>query len=307
MHQIIPPVVFFISCLVISGCDGTSDDHLQGPVSAIGASVLFEANLPEDSTSLNIAAAVYKDGLPEPMIGGDLIEITAESGKIYLSNDQYQENYYAGTLPLTNLSGEIHLEIVHDPQASRSDRWYPTDEVVVDPDTSSLVSYTSSLTLPDDIIITAPQPALVYTSLDDNVTLEWTGSAADSLSMVSHARCFSDTNNHTDWVHTFDITDDQSYAFSIGDLLPTEGTLQTAGSAQNVLTGFIQILGDALLSGLTLGLYQPEEVSIEKYQLNFCALNVSLVRKKNGTLGDGAVTGTAIGSRSDSINMEYRP
>ncbi|MEK9713285.1 MAG: hypothetical protein VW258_12030 [Thalassolituus sp.] len=293
-------------CALLTGCD-SPDSLYESNVSSTGASILFEASLPHGESTLTVASAVFENGQPEPLIGGDLIQISAESGQIYLDNERYQENYYAGQLQLNNANSNIQLEIVHDAQGARAGRWYPTDEVLVDTEGSELVGYTASVTLPDLVEIIAPQPDLIYTSRGDEFTLEWTGSPSDRMSLVSFNICYSSQGDSLGWVKTFDIADTQSYIVSISQLIPDEETIETAGNAQNVLTGLIQGIFEIYFEALTFGLYEAEDVRFDDFNLTYCELDIKLVRKKDGTLGEGVSGGGAIGSTSDSVSMEYRP
>jgi len=291
---------------VISGCDSLPSD-LDGQISDNGASIFFEAVLPSDSTTVYLVSSVYDNGQPEPLIGGDLIQITTETGQIYLSNENYRENFYAGQLPLSNANGDIVLEIIHDAQASRAERWYPTDEVLVDTEGSSLVGYSVTVTMPDGIEIIAPQPGITYTSRTDQIPFEWTGEAGDTLTLLNYAECYSKNNDDMFWVAAIDIPDTQAHSVTIGELIPVDEVLETAGNVQNVLLGFLELTMGTILEVMTFGLYEPEEISISDFELEYCTLELTLYRRKAGTLGEGVEGGAANGTRSDTITVEYRP
>ena len=294
--------------LVLSGCSDTAKDELDEDVSNTGISLSMEADLPRSATTVNIAAAAYEDGDDAPLVGGDVLLARTEAEEKILQPRENRTNYYQNTLVLNNPSTSIELEVVFDAQGSRANRWYPTDELLVDPGPGSLVGYNASLTFPEEIQITEPQNDIRYTRREDEFEMQWLGSAADELSVVGRSTCYSDNKaDPIDWVSSFNIDDDQSQPFTIADFIPEEKVFKTTNVFENTLTSVLQVFPTLFLDTLTFGLYKAETVNLDQFNLEYCTLNLSLVRKQRGTLGEGVSGGRVMGSRSDSIEMEYRP
>ena len=291
-----------------TACSETPDDN---DVDSAEIAIIFEADLPYGSTEANVAAAGYHHGEPQPMIGGDVMQVTSSSESVYLQADANREHFYSAQLALTDpgLSESLTLRILHDPQGTRADRWYPTEEALYDPGSGPLFGSTASLTLPDELQILSPQPGLSYTSRTDDIVLEWTGAPADSLKLVAHNRCTATSSNSSDlaWVQTIEVTDDQYHSIRVGRLIPSEGVLETAGTVANVLTGFLQLAFEVTLSIATLGLYEAETIEFEDYELDSCSMTLYLVRQNQGELGEGVDGGSVTGSRSDSVTVEFQP
>ncbi|MEC9255683.1 MAG: hypothetical protein VX771_07785, partial [Pseudomonadota bacterium] len=74
-----------------------------------------------------------------------------------------------------------------------------------------------------------------------------------------------------------------------------------------VVTGFVQFFIEATLSAATLGLYEPTEINFDKFILDSCTIRLSLVRQREGQFGEDFSGGSITGSRSDNLQVEYRP
>ena len=129
-------VRYFSSLLLplflLTACSEIPDDN---DVDSAEIAIIFEADLPYGSTEANVAAAGYHHGEPQPMIGGDVMQVTSSSESVYLQADANREHFYSAQLALTDpgLSESLTLRILHDPQGTRADRWYPTEEALYDP------------------------------------------------------------------------------------------------------------------------------------------------------------------------------
>lgn len=292
----------------LAACSETPEDDTA---ESAEISLIFEADLPYGSIAVSVAASGYHYGEPQPMIGGDVMQVTSSSESVYLQADAHREHFYSAQLALTDpdISESLSLMIIHDPEATRSERWYPAEEAVYDPGSGPLAGYSATLTLPEELQILSPQPGLTYTSRTDDIVLEWTGAPADSLKLVAHNRCTASSSNSSDlaWVQTIGITDDQADSIRVGRLIPSEGVLETAGTVANVLTGFLQLVFETTLSAATLGLYETETIEFEDYELDSCSMTLYLVRQNQGELGDGIDGGSVTGSRSDSVTVEFQP
>ena len=302
------PAVVLSAVLLLSGCIETESDTPDSDISATGVSLFLEANIPLGDTLVQVAAAAYEDGSPAPLTGGDVLVARTESEEKALLDFEQRDNYYKNTLTMNNPDTEVELEVAFDPQGTRSDRWYPTEELLVDPGPGSIVGFQASMTFPESIDITGPVANTAYSSRSDELALQWLGSASDELVLISYNTCFFETSSdQISWVDSRNITDDQSHTLTVGDLIPEDGVVETINTTGNLLAAFIQLSFSLFFEAFTFGLYEPEEIVIPSSALEYCTLSISLVRQKEGTLGEGVSGGRVVGSRSDKVVVEYRP
>lgn len=293
--------------LTLSGCLEVGEDSAKD-VSPTGVSLFMEANIPLGETVVQVAAAVYENDLPAPLTGGDVLVARTESEEKVLLVSAEKDSYYQNTLIMTNPDTEVELEVIFDPQGTRSDRWYPTEELLVDPGPGSVVGYQASMTFPESVEITEPLPNTTYTSRSDEINMQWLGAPSNDLVIVSHNRCyFKDTDNDASWVYIESITDDQSHALILGDIIPDKDIIETTLNTDDALTAFISLIFSPFFEVITFGTYESEEIIIQANKLEYCTLTMSLVRQKEGTLGEGVSGGSVVGSRSDKVTLEYRP
>ena len=294
------------SSILISGCSEPLPDI---EIPDTGAAIIVEASLANGDTNASVAAAVYDSGQPAPMIGGNVLEASSESVTVILSGIDERDNFYSGQVAIPNPDTDtIQIAVAHRPQETRQERWYPTEEVLVDPGPGEFDGFEATLLLPAAVEITAPQPDLTYSSRDDTIPLEWTGNPADDFKLVTYNRCRSSTNSDDlSWVTTSAIDDDQQENLRVGDIIPATGVLETSANLGGVVTGFVHVFIEAALSASTLGLYEPAEINFDEFVLDYCTIKLSLVRQREGQIGEDFSGGSVIGSRSDNLQVEYRP
>jgi hypothetical protein len=294
------------SSILISGCSEPLPDI---EIPDTGTAIIVEASLANGDTNASVAAAVYDSGQPAPMIGGNVLEVSSESVTVILSGLDERDNFYSGQIAIPNPDTDtIQISIAHRPQETRQERWYPTEEVLVDPGPGEFDGFEATVLLPAAIEITAPQPDLTYSSRDDIIPLEWTGNPADDFKLVTYNRCRSSTNSDDlSWVTTSAIDDDQQENLRVGDIIPATGVLETSANLGGVVTGFVQVFIEAALSAATLGLYEPAEINFNEFVLDSCTIKLSLVRQRGGQTGEDFSGGIVTGSRSDNLQVEYRP
>ena len=114
-----------------------------------------EANQHDTLEDTQVAAAVFIDGNPVNLVGGDVFEASTGTESTLLLNKGYYEGSYSASLPNTSLS-YIFMEVVHVPIEARKERWYPVDLVNIDPGPGELVGTSATINFPPEIIITSP-------------------------------------------------------------------------------------------------------------------------------------------------------
>ena len=127
--------IFFIYTSV--GCDVDSSNNTP-PVPTTGLVMYAEANLHESEETAQIAAAVYRDGVPVGLIGGDVFEARTTTQRVLLKDSGSYDGSYAAPLVI-DVVQDVFLNVVHEPIEARDDRWYPVDLLNIDPGPGELV------------------------------------------------------------------------------------------------------------------------------------------------------------------------
>ncbi len=83
--------------------------------------------------------------------------------------------------------------------------------------------------------------------------------------------------------------------------------LEAAGVLNNILIAYPDAAISSFIYGLSFGLIEPEPVSINDFNLQYCTLYLALYRVAEGTLGADVSGGQVSASCSDCIRLEYRP
>ena len=179
--------IFFIYTSV--GCDVDSSNNTP-PVPTTGLVMYAEANLHESEETAQIAAAVYRDGVPVGLIGGDVFEARTTTQRVLLKDSGSYDGSYAAPLVI-DVVQDVFLNVVHEPIEARDDRWYPVDLLNIDPGPGELVGKSATVSFPPEVIITSPASGAIYNSPLDIVDLSWVaiGAAGDAMRVLSLVSC----------------------------------------------------------------------------------------------------------------------
>jgi len=299
-----------LAAIVITACDFEVDNSLPG-VPATGFFAAVGANQHAGEEEIQVAAAVFDDGDPINLVGGDVFEAATVDERVLLLKRGFYIGTYTANLPnATNLS-DITMSIVHDNLAVTESRWYPTELFNIDPGPGELVGGSATITLPPVPVITAPQENTVFTSISDTFDLGWVGlMAGDEMKVRSAVTCDNGTKTETygtvanladnsdDGIETIGI---DQFIFDITADIPPEFEF-IIGEARALL----QELLEKLSAGTVNQDFFDQVFPINPIKNN-CEIRLFLFRERPGSFASASTDGTIFGSRSAEVTILYQP
>jgi len=292
--------------VIMSGCKSSnSNDSLRDPVSDTGISAAIQANLPLGAMQSQVAASVYKDGVKQPLVGGDIFKAYSESTSTILRSIENLSGDYVSELNTLNPGFGVNFEVEFDPQAAREDRWYPADTLVVDPGPSDLIGYSAHVDFPAELRLASPQAGEVYLDRSDQIMLSWNASAdTEQIRITSIQQC-DYPGGALEWARSFTYpTDTGTQSIPVGDLVPSTGLLNSVATIVGQLS---VILSSLAIEAITYGLVDAKPINISGYQVQTCTITLTVFREVAGQLGAGVTGGYAIASTSDSVSVVFQP
>jgi len=289
---------------LLAGCDIDSGNNLP-PVPDTGLVMYAEANLHESQDTAQIAAAVYKDGEPVGLVGGDVFEAQTDTQRVLLKDGGYYDGSYAASLVI-DVVQDVFFNVVHEPIEAREDRWYPIDIINIDPGPGELVGKSATVSFPPEVTITGPVSGAIYTSIADIVDLSWVAiGAGDTMRVLSLVSC-SDGLASSSYSTVVDVADDDGleaialnrFIFDINE-----------GSADiKFISDAAQALLQELLNKLSVGEIDPDFVA-RKVEANpissDCEIRLFLQRQRKGVFDVSFDDGVVLGSRSAEVTVNY--
>jgi len=302
-------LVILLLSLLISACDIEFNNNLPD-IPPEGRFAVVAANQHTNIPSVEVAIALFDDGTPVSLVGGDVVQASTSEDSILLLDNGVYNGSYAASLPNAANFDQIDFLIVHEPIAARQNRWYPADLLLIDPGPGELVGASASITLP---------PALLnlladntdFNSINDSLNLSWAPeSAGDIMKVRSAVSCTDGSSTYT-------------YA--------TEAALQddTDNGAENIgLNQFIYDINDennppfSFLLGESRAVLQEllEKLKEEDIGDGFfdaielvnpissnCKIQLFLFRQRDGAFDSADTNGRIYGSRSADITLFYNP
>lgn len=296
--------------VVITACDIEVDNNLPD-VPATGFFAAVGANQHAGEEEIQVAAAVFDDGVPINLVGGDAFEAATSAESVFLlKRGFYIGTYTANLSNATNLS-DITISIVHDNLAVTESRWYPIELFNIDPGPGELVGGSATLTLPPGPTISMPQENTVYTSISDSFDLSWNfvAGSTDTIKVRSAVSC--DNGVKVETYGTVAVLDDDSddgvetigldqFIYDITADIPPEFEF-IIGEARALL----QELLVKLSAGTVTQDFFDQVFPINPIENN-CEIQLFLFRERPGSFAS-ASTGTIIGSRSADVTILYQP
>lgn len=293
----------------IAGCDIESSNNLP-PVPDEGLVMYAEANLHESQDTAQIAAAVYRDGEPVGLVGGDVFEAQTSTQRVLLKDGGYYDGSYAASLEI-DVVQDVFLNVVHEPIEAREDRWYPVDILNIDPGPGELVGKSATVSFPPEVTIIGPVSGTAYTSISDTVDLSWVAiGAGDAMRVLSLVSC-SDGLSSSSYSTVVELAED-------ADNVGLEAiALNRFIFDVNTESPFITFISDAaqallqeLLNRLSTGNIDPDFV-LKKIEANpissVCEIRLFLQRQRNGVFDVSFDDGVVLGSRSAEMTVNYVP
>jgi len=294
-----------ILSLLSTSCEISTDDNLPA-TDARGLSISVITNRHEDETTAEVSAAVYQDGIPVELTGGDLFKVTSGAESSYLKMPAAQIRGYAGSIE-TDSRETLDIEIIHDAIIAREDRWYPVDALFIDPGPGPLVGRRASASFPDPVRLTAPQASTEYNSIDGQIDLQWiAGSGNESMNLVAAVDC-SDGLSTSRYGIQRDLGDDDGFEpVPLSDII-----VDNNNPLFNSYIGpLAQVLLQQLLNELSEGNIDPDFV-VRKIEANplesRCEIWLVLQRVRKGDFDDGFDDGDITASSSTDVQVIYSP
>jgi hypothetical protein len=304
---------YLLLTLLASGCEVDGDDNLPR-VSDQGLVMYAESNRHEDEDAAQIAAAVFRDGVPVDLVGGDVFEARTITERILLKDRGPVAGSYAASLPVDNSVQDIFLNVVHAPLEAREDRWYPIDLLNTDPGPGELVGKSATVSFPPAVTITGPLPGTVYTSINDVIDLSWVAlGAGDTMRVLAAVECSDGLVSSS-----YGVVIDKESLPEIQSDDGIEGiSLDKFIYDLNLGTQTIKLVSDAalvllqeLLNQLSAGNIDPEFL-LKKQQANpatsECDIRLFLQRQRQGVFDVTFDDGTVVGSTSAEVKVRYVP
>jgi len=298
--------------LLLNACDVDGGDNLPR-VPDQGLFMLADANRHEAEDSAQVAAAVFNDGEPVNMVGGDLFEAQSGNERVLLKQGGPVTGSYAASLPVDD-SVEVFLNVVHLPLEAREDRWYPIDLIGTDPGPGELVGKSSVVSFPDAVTFTPPYPDAVYDSINDVINLNWAPlNAGDFMRVLASVEC-------TDGLAT------SSYGVVVDNDVQLDMDLDDGSEAismdkfiydDNLGSSTVQFISDAalvmlqeLLNQLSAGNIDPDFL-LKTREANpiesSCEIRLFLQRQRLGQFDVAFDDGRVTGSTSAEVTVIYQP
>ena len=307
-------LIAVVATFLLASCfDGNGEkDNLRDPISDTGISLGLQVNLPLNSTTAQAVAAIYKDGTRQPLVGGDFFLASSENqgDSAVLKSLENLSGDYQGALNVLDEFDQIIIATVYDPQRAREDRWYPTDQLLVDPGPNEdLVNYSETFSFPallENLTINQQE----FSARSDMINLAWTSAGnldPEEIQMSSNAviTCYG-VDGSTVSYPRFNVlgTDDGSATLDVGDFIPNVNILNAVATLQaEVLT----IISAALLEVVTFGLVDSRDIPLATFELAYCTVDVTVFREQGFALPDQVSGGFAIASTSDNVRFTFRP
>ena len=294
--------------VLLAGCEIDGGDNLPR-VPDQGLVMYAEANRHEAEDTAQIAAAVFNDGEPVALVGGDVFEARTVTERILLKTGGSFAGSYTASLPVDNSVQDVFFDIVHLPIEAREDRWYPIDLLNIDPGPGELVGKSATVTFPLAVSITAPLPDAFYTSINDDITLTWdlANPPGDAMRVLSAIEC-TDGLATSSYGTVVDIGIDDGMETITMDKFIYD---LTAGSST------LEFLSDAALGLLQETLNQLSAGNIDPDFLakqatanpinSMCEIRLFLQRQLQGRFDVTFDDGTVFGSTSAEVSVLYLP
>lgn len=294
-----------------SACSSESDE-LRDAIPQTGVAAAVQIDLPRDSQQAQVAATVYKDAVAQPLVGGDVLQARTDQSLVTLRALENLGGHYTGSLVVDHPDTPVDVAVNYDPQSSVEERWFGSDELLVEPGPGSLVGYAvTGMQFPAGIAFESPANRARYATRADEVMVNWTPvNAGDQVRLTASVAChysertvrYALTRNIG--IEGEDAAADGSYSMIIDDFVEVAPLVATLASIEEYISVFVS----AIVFGLEPNEFLAEsEPVMSPGQLDGCDIDLALLREKANPLPPEFSGGYAITSRSDTIRIVYAP
>ncbi len=296
-----------VLAFLLAGCEVDGGDNLPG-VPELGLFMYAEANQHETEESAQIAAAVYRDGQPVDLVGGDVFEARTATDRILLKERGSFAGSYAASLPVDTSVQNVFFNVVHEPVEAREDRWYPIDLLNIDPGPGELVGKSATVSFPPVVTISGPAAGTVYTAIDEIIYLTWEpGYEGDTMRVLSAVKCTDGLATSTYGTEVEIIDDNGLEAIGLDKFIYD---LNDGSPAVKFISDAALALLQELLNKLSAGNIDPDFLArqAEANPVNSaCEIRLFLQRQRDGQFDASFDSGQVVGSRSAEVVVNYMP
>jgi len=321
MNMIVSPLLRtylpgLVAAVILAGCEIDGGDNLPR-VPDQGLFMLADANRHEAEDSAQVAAAVFNDGEPVNLVGGDLFEARTATERVLLKQGGPIDGSYAASLPVDEVDDsvqDVFLDVVHLPLEAREDRWYPIDLIGTDPGPGELVGKSSTLSFPPEVTLTGPIAGTVYSSINNVIDIGWDPvDEGDFMRVLAAVECTDglatssygvvvDNNVQLD----MDI-DDGSEAISLDKFIYDDNF---GSSTVQFISDAALVMLQELLNQLSAGNIDPDFL-LKTRDANpiesTCEIRLFLQRQRLGQFDVAFDDGRVTGSTSAEVTVIYQP
>ena len=296
----------FLTSLLIA-CDIDGGNNLPR-VPDTGLFMYAEANQHEAQDAAQVAAAVYSDGEPVDLIGGDVFEARTATQRVLLKYAGRYTGSYSASLPVDSDAQDVFFNVIHEPVETRGDRWYPIDIAIIDPGPGELVGKSASVNFPPVVTITGPANDTEYASINDVIDLSWVAiGEGDTMKVLSAVSC-TDGLSTASYGTVVEVGDDDGL-----EAIPMDKFIYDASSGVpgvDFITDSALLMLQELLNKLSAGNIDPDFL-VKKAGANpvssNCEIRLFLQRQRNGQFDVSFDGGAVVGSRSAEVTVIYIP
>lgn len=307
-------VTLCVCCLLLASCfaGGGSSDNLRGNISSTGTALALQVNLQQGSDEASAAASIYIDGEKQALVGGDFFTAETEEESSRLYSVENLSGNYQGDVMVNDMNPVVTIQTEYDPIVAREDRWYPVDELLVDPGANEqLVGYSQEFEMPEAITGLSVNSA-EFTDRSDNVVLSWDAGTADQMTFNAIVNC---TDGEDEFIYSrfyvlpgAGAADDGEYTLTLGEVIQNETVIDFFATLQREVATIISYV---VLEYVTLGVVNISDLvaasePVDVFTMQSCDVDLTLFREVGESLPTEVTSGFAISSSSDSVSFTYR-
>ena len=294
--------------ILLTACDIETDNSLPD-VPPTGRFIAVGANQHQGMQTVQVGVAIFDDGIPVKLVGGDVVQVSTQTDHILLLKRGFYEGSYAGSLENSSNFNQIDFLMVHEPIEARQDRWYPVDLLNIDPGPGELVGGSAVIVLPPGPIISAISRT-TFNPVSNSFTLNWVPeTAGDVIKIRALVSCTNGLKISTYGTEAklADESDDGAETISIDQFILD---INDGDDALKLIRDEARAILQELLDQNTEGT-NGEDIfkTLETINPidNSCDIDLYLFRQRPGNFASASTNGKIFGARSSNITLFYRP
>ncbi len=309
LKKLIEQICVIVLTSSLISCGAEVDNNLPGvPATGLYAAVGANQHITEDT--VQVAAAIFVNGTPINLYGGDVIQASTTNDSTLLLDFGFYKGSYSSDLPNGANLDQVDFLIVHKPIEAREGRWYPVDILHTDPGPSDLVGSSASIILPPAVSIVTPTAGTSYTSINDSFNVTWTAlGAGDVMKVYSAVTCDDGVNVKTygTQVALADDTDDGIESIAVNKFIYDLNDINVSvdfidGQARAMLVAILKKLSNGAISDAFFASLTPVNPASSN-----CEIRLFLFRQRPGSFNSPSTNGVIFGSRSAELTINYNP